>query len=501
MGRYWILMLSLLLFSCGERGERGERSAHKKKRLKIVDHLELERTFLQVEELVTGMDVPWDMEFGQDGFLWVTEQAGKIYRINPETGEKLLVLHLKDVFRKRTTGLLGIAVHPDFARYPFVFLNYTVKRDSSIFSRLMKYTYAKQVLTKPELLLEINGNTGHNGSRLKISPDGKLIWATGDAHDNKNAQDLKCLNGKVLRLNIDGSIPADNPYPGSYVWARGFRNIQGLTYSTGGKLYTSEHGDAIEDEVNLINSGRNYGWSNIEGMHDLPEEKRFAQQWKTTEPLRSWTPVIAPSGMDYYGSNEISEWHNSLLMTTLKGQSLRMLKLDDNGREITEEWIYFDKHYGRLRDVCVGSDGVVFISTSNRDWNPGPGFPLKGDDRILKIKVSRALKPDALRGHVPVKPVLIDGKALYAQYCASCHKDDGKGVEGIFPALVNSTIATGRATTLIHTVLKGKSGSAQQMPAFGFLPDEELSAVLNYIRNSWGNKAAEIQKEQINQKR
>lgn len=461
ISRCWICMLVVFCLGCGQQENTG---------LKVIDHLKLDNTLLKVEELATGLDVPWDVEFGADGFLWVTEQAGKVYRIDQETGSKRLVLHVKDVWKKRTTGLLGLVVHPEFERNPYVFLNYTVKRDSSIFSMLVRYTYAGDTLVKPLLLLEVNGNTGHNGSRVRISPDGKLIWATGDAHDNKNAQDIRSLNGKVLRLNIDGSIPADNPDPHSYVWASGFRNIQGLTFSGEGKLYTSEHGDAIEDEVNLIHAGGNYGWSVIEGVHDKPLERLFAKEKGTIEPLRSWTPVIAPSGMDYYGSSAIPEWHNSLLLTTLKGKSLRVLKLDESGSHIKEEWIYFDNRYGRLRDACVGLDGSVFISTSNRDWNPSPGYPLKDDDRILKITVSKAVKVEALTGHLPLTQQKVDGKALYLQYCASCHKDSGAGMPGTFPALAGSAVVTGPSSELIHILLKGKNGSEQQMPAFGFLP-------------------------------
>ncbi|GAA0878594.1 hypothetical protein GCM10009119_15620 [Algoriphagus jejuensis] len=462
-----------------------------------LDTVRLADSWLKVEVLADSLVVPWDLEVDSEGFIWVAEQEGKVSRINLETGEKKVMLVLTDVWQHRTSGLLGMAVHPDFDKNPFVYLNYTARQDSVITSRLFRYTLDKEKLTDGQLLLEIEGGTSHNGSRLAFGPDGKLYWATGDTHDFAYAQDDLKLNGKILRMYADGSIPADNPDASSYVWAKGFRNMQGLTFSDRGLLYTSEHGDAIEDEINLIERAGNYGWPKIEGKHDLPTERTFAAANQAIEPIRSWTPVIAPAGLTFYGKKEIAEWTNSLLLTTLKGKSLRILQLNKDGKSILEEEILFENHYGRLRDVAVGPSGEIYLSTSNRDWNPQPGFPLDGDDKILKISVTDRLNSSALEVSAAQESLVLSGKQLYQNYCASCHKEDGSGVPGVFPALAGSGITTGDAGPLVRLVVEGKD----QMPAFGFLSNGETAEILSYIRQNWGNRLSGISSQQVEENR
>ena len=478
-----------ILFSCKQQAQKS---------LELIDNIALAKSTLKVEVLAQDLDVPWDLAYADDGFLWVAEQGGAVSRIELSTGKRKQVLKIDEVWRQRTSGLLGMAVHPNFKLNPYVFVNYTAKRDSLIVSRLVRYTFKNDSLYNAKLLLEIDGNTAHNGSRIAFSSNGKLLWATGDAHHFENAQNDESLNGKILRLNTDGSIPQDNPNPKSYVWAKGFRNIQGLAVSNKGLVYTSEHGDAIEDEVNLIDKAANYGWPLIEGKHDLAKEKAFAAANNTTEPIRSWTPVIAPSGLTYYNSNAIPEWQNSLLLTTLKARSLRVLKLNDDGKSIADEEIFFADYYGRLRDVCVDADGAVYISTSNKDWNPSPGFPLAGDDKILKISFTQKAAKKALKGVKAENALPKNGQQLYQVYCGSCHKEDGKGVSGVFPSLVGSAKVNGTQNSLIQILLKGiNQNSSQQMPAFNFLKDDEAAQILTYIRKSWGNKGEEINANQI----
>ena len=464
-----------------------------------LDTIQLDETALKVEVLADSLHVPWDLDVDSEGFLWIAEQEGKVSRINLQTGEKKLLLQIEEVWKVRTSGLLGMVAHPDFHRNPFLYLNYTFKKDSLIRSKLVRYTFKDNSLRDPKVLMEIEGGTSHNGSRLAFGPDGMLYWATGDKHDFTYAQNPEKPNGKILRLNPDGSIPADNPDPKSPVWALGFRNMQGLAFSSSGLLYTSEHGDAIEDEVNLIQKSGNYGWPAIEGKHDLQAELEFADQYKTLEPIQSWTPVIAPAGMTFYGSDAIPDWKNTLLLTTLKGKSLRILFLSSDGLRIDAEEILFENLYGRLRDVAIGPDGEVYLSTSNQDWNPQPGFPLPGDDKILKISPAKTISSTPI---IPVKAsavLALDGKQLYQNYCASCHKEDGKGVEGIFPSLVKSPLVQGEPRGLIEILLQGKSNAtgAQAMPAFSFLDNREAAEILTYIRASWGNSAGSISSTQI----
>jgi glucose/arabinose dehydrogenase len=493
-----ISVFSILLFAC----------SNKKSDLQTIDYVQLDTSLLKVEVLSDSLQVPWDMAVANNGNLFFTEQYGAVSVINFATQEQKKLLVIPEVWHKRTAGLLSLTVHPDFKQNPYVYVHYTTKVDSLVFNHLVRYTFKGDTLISPKELLKVKGFTAHNGGRLAFSNNGKLLWATGDAYNGDESQDANFLNGKILRLNPDGSIPADNPNPKSYVWAKGFRNMQGLTVTDKGYIFTSEHGDAIEDEVNLIERDRNYGWPAIAGLHNLPQEIAFAQAHHTKEPVKSWTPVIAPSGITYYGSSAIAEWKNSLLLTTLKAKSLRVLKLNEEGKAITSEEIFFDNHYGRLRDVCVDADGAIYISTSNKDWKPQVGFPLAGDDKILKISLTDKASKKPLTG-IKVSAVsatkekVIDAAQLYQNYCVSCHQADGKGVKGLFPGLVGSKVVTGPSSQLINVLLKGvnRAENPQKMPAFSFLNNEELAVILSYIRQSWGNQASPITEKEIKQNR
>ncbi|ERM80928.1 hypothetical protein P872_12090 [Rhodonellum psychrophilum GCM71 = DSM 17998] len=466
-------LISLLFFSC-----KKEENLN----LELRDNLLLEDGLLKIEILADSLDVPWDLAYASDDFLWLTEQGGRISRINLRNGEFETIHFVEEVWRLRTTGLLGLAVHPDFKNHPFVLVNYTVEQGENRSNKLMRFTFQNGRLESPKELLEIQANTAHNGSRIAFGPDGMIYWATGDAYVFENAQDPASLNGKILRMDLEGKIPEDNPFPDSYVWAKGFRNIQGLDFSAQGLLYSSEHGDAIEDEINLIVKGANYGWPFIEGFHDLKEEKEFAEAQSTLEPLYSWTPVIAPSGLTYY-QGPIAAWNHSLLLTALKGMALRVLTLDREGKRIIGEKVYFYQRYGRLRDVAVASNGDIYISTSNQDWNPQPGFPKVGDDRILKISIANQAVLEPIVADDLASNTQLKGKELYNNYCASCHKPDGKGVSGIFPALLGNEVVEGDTEALLKLLLSGSEGTQtdQRMPSFAFLSDDQIAAITNYL--------------------
>lgn len=474
-------------------------------------------TQVGIGSLISGLEVPWEITWGPDDWIWFTEQKGQVSKVDPKTGEKKILLRIPDVFHKRSTGLLGMALHPDFDHHPHVFLLYTFLKDTDqVASKLVRYTAEDDTLQDPQMLLEIPGSTGHNGSRLTFSSDGNLLIATGDATKAQNAQAIQSPSGKILRINPDGTIPDDNPFPESPVWSWGHRNMQGLVVSSDGKIFTSEHGDAIGDEVNLIEKKGNYGWPDVEGMIDESAEKNYAEDSVITAPLREWTPTIAPAGIDYYGSNHIPAWKNALLLTTLKEQSLLVLKLNQSEDAVLSEKRYLQKKFGRFRDICISPSGEIFISTSNRDWNPGPGFPKKDDDKIIRIfkvddagllgeqKLMWEKAPD-LSKPTPVEELSSSGKVMYQRYCASCHKARGEGVAGVFPSLTGSAQVIGSKEDLIQLLLKGSSDSKttrdlepdQRMPAFGFLTDKELADVLSFVRSSFGNQADNISAEEV----
>ena len=485
----------------------GCRENDKEKKMMIDQMIHLQKTTLGVTTIASGLNVPWEIAWGPHNTIWITEQSGSISRIDAKNGKKKILLVIPNVWRKRTSGLLGMTLSPDMKNNPFIFVDYTYLKDSVPFSRLVRYTYSADSLINPHVLLEIPASSGHYGSRIVISPDKKVIWATGDAQIDGAAQDTTSLNGKILRINMDGSVPTDNPIKGSFVWARGFRNMEGLVYSSNGSLYTSENGEANDDEVNLIQKNGNYGWPEIEGMSNLPGEKIFHEKHHTIDPLKAWTPTIAPAGIDYYNNKSIPEWDNSLLLVTLKTQSLRVLGLNKNGTEIISEHVYLEKDFGRLRDLCISPVGDVYISTSNRDWNPAQGFPKENDDRIIKIfKIKEGDNFQARDS--AITQTAAKSETIYSQSCISCHKEDGNGVPGTFPALNGSSKVNGNKAALIKIILNGIKPSVKNqkqareaMPSFDFLSDKDIAETLSYIRSHWNNHSGKITENEVKAER
>jgi glucose/arabinose dehydrogenase len=339
-------------------------------------------TEVDTNTIVTNLEVPWEILWGPDDHIWLTERIGKISRLNPETGEIAELISIEDVYARNESGLLGMVLHPNFTDHPYVYVVYTYL-DPGILERLVRYTYSNGELVSPLTFLEgLDGAGNHDGSRLIIDADQKLYMTTGDAADTSHPQDLNSLNGKVLRMNLDGSIPEDNPIQGSYIWSWGHRNAQGLVISPIGIMYSSEHGPANDDEVNIIEKGRNYGWPNVEGYCSEQSELQFCSDFNVMEPIAAWTPTLAVAGTDFYHHPAIPEWQNSLLVTTLKASNLVVLNLSTDGRSVIKEEIFFQNWFGRLRDICISPDGRIFLAVSNRD---GRGTIRPGDDRIVEI--------------------------------------------------------------------------------------------------------------------
>jgi glucose/arabinose dehydrogenase len=333
-----------------------------------------------------NLKTPWEILWGPDNYIWMTERYGRVSRVIPETGEVMPLIIISSVFEDGERGLLGMALHPDFANNPFVYVVYdhgTTNESTKI--RVERYKFTGTTLIEPFTLIDdIQGWWNHNGSRLWITNDLKIFITMGDAANSPNAQNMSILNGKILRLNLDGSIPDDNPFPNSPIWSLGNRNPQGFVIANG-IIYSSEHGANTDDEINIILKGRNYGWPIIEGYCDKSSETEFCQTNNVVEPILSLTPTstLAVAGLDYYPFNIISDFENSLLLATLKASRLVRLKLDETGTKIISQKEYFVNQYGRLRDICISPDGRVFFSTSNRD---GRGSPASDDDKIIEIK-------------------------------------------------------------------------------------------------------------------
>ncbi|MBO9619594.1 MAG: PQQ-dependent sugar dehydrogenase [Niabella sp.] len=484
-----IMVLLVALSACHQK----EQSVHE-------DYYRLKEQVVRVSSELDGLDVPWGMQY-DDGNIWYDLQKGEIWKLELKTGKAKRMVQVPDVFRLRTMGALGIAVdHETDSIHVYLIYNRRTGTSgldtSTLSSRLVRYTYdaKKDTLLQPKTILQWPANTSHNGARILVGKNNDLYLTTGDIEGDGMAQSTRTLNGKVLHLMKDGSIPPDNPFSNSYIWSYGHRNQQGICFGPNGLLYASEHGDAIEDEVNLIEPKHNYGWPVVEGKLDLPSEIHKVDSMKitVTDPLISWTPTIAPASIVYYGNGAITDFRNSLLLVTLKGSALYVLHLDATGRKITGQDVYFKNFYGRLRSITVDDEGQVYLGTSNRDWNPASGYPKPGDDHILKIAVadSNRIDQSLIRSALlQTKAMANNGQELFMNYCSSCHKPGGEGLPGSFPPLKNNPTLR-ENEKLVKTINEGTNGPKTimgnsyngNMPAFNFLTNAQMLALINYLK-------------------
>ncbi|MBI1227356.1 MAG: hypothetical protein GC192_19140 [Bacteroidetes bacterium] len=358
------------------------------------DTLKLDSTTLEIRVLTTKLVHPWDMTWGFDNRIWFTENGGFIKRLDPSTGKLDTILRLSDChFSWGNPGIYSLAFHPDFPKEPYLFVHYT---NSATNSKLVRFRYdfqSDKLVDSVSIIPKIRANESHNGSRIVFTKDKKMFFAMGEAYTPELAQDLASLNGKILRLNLDGSAPDDNPIPGSLIWSYGHRNPQGLALLPNGVLWSSEHGPNNDDELNIIVKGGNYGWPKVQGFCDLRSEKRYCAENQVIEPIIAWTPTVAPCALEYYDNPAIPEWRNSLMQVFLKkgkgkiGQRMTVFKLNEAGTGITSQQDFFVNTYGRLRDVLFSPDGRVFLCTSNMEISGNGKKAIRpGDDKIIELR-------------------------------------------------------------------------------------------------------------------
>ena len=313
--------------------------------------------------IATGLHVPWGIAFLPGGDALVSERTtGDIVRIPAGGGTPQTVMHLPEAdVNAGEGGLLGIAVSPEYAADGLVYAYETTRTDN----RIVRFRLGEAV---EPILTGIEAGVIHDGGRIAFGPDGKLYAGTGETGRSGLSQNVRSPNGKILRINPDGSIPGDNPFRGSPVWTYGHRNVQGLAWDRAGRLWASELGQDEWDEVNLIVKGRNYGWPRVEG-------RGSTRGGRYTNPLVTWrTSQASPSGAAIAG--------NTLYVAALAGEALWRVPLR-GARTGTPRRRYHDR-WGRLRTVAVAPDGSLWIATSNTD---GRGNPRGGDDRIVSVSV------------------------------------------------------------------------------------------------------------------
>ena len=361
------------------------------------DIITVGNTELEVREVTSGLDVPWEMKWGPDGFLWITERDGLVSRINVDTGEKNVILDITNqVWQSSEAGLLGMEIHPEFnSGSPYVFLVYTYL-SSGQKEKVVYYEYDAnndQLINETVLLGNIPANPTHSGSRLLILDDLTMLVTTGDVQDWMDSQNLDVLSGKTLRMSVDisggtaGFIPSDNPIPNSYVWSWGHRNAQGLALAPNGKIYSSEHGPSNDDELQILIPGGNYGWPNVQGYcdnqwvdygyaEDLTNsytEIDYCEDNDIIEAIwSSGSSTIATSDLIWYDNPAIPEFQNTLLMTVLKDKNLVRFALSEDGSQVESVTEFFNNEWGRLRDICVSPDGKIYLATNGYSWPSQP---------------------------------------------------------------------------------------------------------------------------------
>ncbi len=318
-----------------------------------------------VRVVARGLVVPWALAFAPDGRLFVTERPGRL-RLVEDGRLAPSPLATFPVAAVGEGGLMGLALDPGFSSNRRLYVCYTHEAGGRLENRVVRLTLEDGRAGDEQRVVDgIPGAPIHDGCRLAFGPDGKLYVTTGDAADAPLAQRRDSLAGKILRLEPDGRIPADNPFPGSPVYSLGHRNPQGLDWDAAGHLIEAEHGSSARDEINHVQAGRNYGWPEVRGRAG---DRRFV------DPLaESGEETWAPAGLAVVG--------HEVFVAALRGRRLLRFRL---GPEPTlhAEPAWLQGTYGRLRAVVRGPDGALYVTTSNRD---GRGTPAADDDRILRV--------------------------------------------------------------------------------------------------------------------
>lgn len=330
-----------------------------------------------IEVIAENLDIPWEVAFlpansvSGVGEILVTERPGTLLLL--KGGQKIPI---EGVSHVGEGGLLGLAVHPNFSSNHWIYLYLTTGTDGNLTNKVERYRLEGSQLSERKVIISgISGSANHDGGRIAFGPasveatagksDYYLYITTGDAENPQSAQNINSLNGKILRVKDDGSIPPDNPF-GNAVYSWGHRNSQGLAWDNQGRLWATEHGrSGIQsglDELNLIEKGKNYGWPVIQG-----DQKREGMVSPVIQsgPNTTW----APSGATFYDG--------SIFFSGLRGEALFEYRIDENSLKT-----HFQGEFGRIRAVVLGPDGYLYLTTSNTD---GRGNPKVGDDKLIKV--------------------------------------------------------------------------------------------------------------------
>lgn len=324
-----------------------------------------------VETLISREDVIWGFDFLPDGKVIFTERGGVMAILDPKTKTAYPLKNVPKVHSAGQGGLLDVRVHPDFAKNNLIFFTYSEPVGEQSTTALARAELKGSELLNVKKLFtawKANSHDHHYGSRIVFNGKGQIFFTVGDRGQQEKAQEIDYHQGKVLRINEDGSIPKDNPFAGApgakpEIWSLGHRSPQGLYYdSEKDELWEAEMGPRGGDEINLVERKKNYGWPVATYGREYHGPK-IAEGKKagTEQPLAYWVPSISPSAMTFYSGASMPEWKNNLFLACLGEQHIRRLVMD--GRKVvTQEELLKDLDW-RFRNVRTGPDGNMWFST------------------------------------------------------------------------------------------------------------------------------------------
>lgn len=342
----------------------------------VIQTVDSQQAEFDLVQIVDGLDHPWGFAFLPDGDILITERPGSLLRLTVDGVRE--VSGLPPVTANGQGGLLDVILHPDYERTGWIYFTYSARYDGGLGTTVARAQIDEAQLSGVEELFRINAPSWggrHFGSRMAFDADGYLYITVGDRGERDRAQDTGDHAGSVIRLNDDGSIPADNPFVGesdaaAELYSYGHRNAQGIAlHPETGAIWLHEHGPQGGDEVNVVRSGANYGWPLVSYGDEYGSGVPVSEQTSmpgVEEPLLIWKPSIAPSGMAFYTGDRFPEWHGDLFVGALAGRHLRRVELDrDDTRELAvqDQEVLLEGTVGRIRDVRPGPDGMLYLIT------------------------------------------------------------------------------------------------------------------------------------------
>ncbi|MFZ5616267.1 MAG: PQQ-dependent sugar dehydrogenase [Pseudomonadota bacterium] len=371
--RVSLFALTSLLAACS-----GPESEARKSQTTPIAEAPEGATALKIETLAAGLVNPWSLAFLPDGSILVTERDGKLRIIRDGKLVETPIAGVPAPYVKSQGGLFDVLLHPDFAANRTIFLSYAAGTPESNATRVISAAFDGATLSDIKTIFETKTKKDtpvHYGGRLALLPDRTLLITVGDGFEfREQAQDISSGLGKTVRVNLDGSIPADNPFASREgalpeIWTYGHRNEQGLAIDAAtGTVWATEHGPMGGDELNILEGGANYGWPiatyglDYSGAQITP----FTEYEGTRQPVKFWRPSIGPSGLAIYEGELFAGWKGDLLVGALARTALHRIDME-NGAVIGEERYLVGE---RVRDVRIGPDGAIYVTTEDHDGAP-----------------------------------------------------------------------------------------------------------------------------------